>query len=220
MHSKHNGVSEREQRLDEVVLTYLKAVEAGQQPDRQELLDRHADLLPELAQFFEDADALGGLALRPRSVKPAAALTCESVSATITEGKELGDFRIVREVGKGGMGIVYEAEQMSLRRRVALKVLPFAATMDPRHLQRFHNEAQAAASLHHTNIVPVYFVGCERSVHFYAMQFIDGHPLSEIIRQLRQAEMKAPASATPEQTVPYRALPDSAIATSPTVHPV
>src|SRR6202007_2875818 len=63
----------------------------------------------------------------------------------------LGDFRILREVGRGGMGIVYEAEQMSLGRRVALKVLPFAATMDPRQLQRFHNEARAAAGLHHTN---------------------------------------------------------------------
>ncbi len=106
MDSKHNGVPEREQRLDEVVLAYLKAVEAGQKPDHQELLDRHADLLPELAQFFEDADALGGLALRSRSVKPATALAGESVSETIAEGKELGDFRIVREVGKGGMGIV------------------------------------------------------------------------------------------------------------------
>ena len=202
MDSKHNGVFEREQRLDEVVLAYLKAVEAGQRPDHQELLDRHADLLPELAQFFEDADALGGLALRPRSVKPAAALTCESVSATILEGKELGDFRIVREVGKGGMGIVYEAEQLSLRRRVALKVLPFAATMDPRHLQRFHNEARAAACLHHTNIVPVHFVGCERGVHFYAMQFIDGQPLSDIIRQLRQAEKKTPTAE--ENTVAYQ----------------
>jgi len=181
MDSKHNGVPQREQRLDAVVAAYLQAVEAGQQPDRQELLVRHADLLPELGQFFEDADALGGLALRSRSVKPAAAIAGPSISETITEGKELGDFRILREVGKGGMGIVYEAEQLSLRRRVALKVLPFAATMDPRHLQRFHNEAQAAACLHHANIVPVYFVGCERSVHFYAMQFIEGQSLAELI---------------------------------------
>jgi tetratricopeptide (TPR) repeat protein len=93
----------------------------------------------------------------------------------------LGDFRIVREIGKGGMGVVYEAEQISLGRRVALKVLPFAATMDQRHLQRFHNEARAAACLHHTNIVPVHFVGCERSVHFYAMQFIEGQSLAELI---------------------------------------
>src|SRR5204863_5574283 len=97
----------------------------------------------------------------------------------------LGDFRLVREVGRGGMGIVYEAEQISLERRVALKVLPFAATMDPRHLQRFHNEARAAASLHHEHIVPVYAVGCERGVHFYAMQFIDGRSLAEVLAPQR-----------------------------------
>jgi serine/threonine protein kinase/Tfp pilus assembly protein PilF len=95
----------------------------------------------------------------------------------------LGDFRLLREVGRGGMGIVYEAMQISLGRRVALKVLPFAATMDPRHLQRFQNEARAAASLHHTNIVPVYYVGCERGVHFYAMQFIDGQSLAAFLEQ-------------------------------------
>ena len=93
----------------------------------------------------------------------------------------LGDFRIIREVGRGGMGVVYEAEQISLGRRVALKVLPFAATMDPKQLQRFHNEAKAAASLHHEHIVPVYAVGCERGVHYYAMQFIDGTTLAEVI---------------------------------------
>jgi tetratricopeptide (TPR) repeat protein len=98
----------------------------------------------------------------------------------------LGDFRIVRVIGRGGMGIVYEAEQMSLGRRVALKVLPFAAALDDKHLQRFKNEAQAAASLHHQNIVPVYFVGCDRGVHYYAMQFIDGRTLAAMIADLRQ----------------------------------
>jgi superkiller protein 3 len=98
----------------------------------------------------------------------------------------LGDFRIVREVGRGGMGIVYEAEQVSLGRRVALKVLPFAATMDPRQLQRFHNEARAAAGLHHTNIVPVYAVGSERGVHYYAMQFIDGRTLAQFVAEQRR----------------------------------
>ena len=83
------------------------------------------------------------------------------------------------------MGVVYEAEQISLGRRVALKVLPFAATMDPRHLQRFHNEARAAAGLHHTNIVPVFGVGCERGVHYYAMQFIEGRSLADLIAEFR-----------------------------------
>src|SRR5207244_7957772 len=93
----------------------------------------------------------------------------------------LGDFRILREIGRGGMGVVYEAEQISLSRRVALKVLPFAATMDPRQLQRFQNEARAAASLEHPHIVPVYGVGCERGVYFYAMKFINGQSLAGLI---------------------------------------
>jgi tetratricopeptide (TPR) repeat protein/tRNA A-37 threonylcarbamoyl transferase component Bud32 len=97
----------------------------------------------------------------------------------------LGDFHIVAELGRGGMGIVYEAIQISLGRRVALKVLPFAAALDAKHLQRFKNEAQAAANLHHQNIVPVYAVGCERSTHYYAMQFIEGKTLAALIQELR-----------------------------------
>jgi tetratricopeptide (TPR) repeat protein len=98
----------------------------------------------------------------------------------------LGDFRLLREIGRGGMGVVYEAEQMSLGRRVALKVLPFASTLDARTLQRFRNEAQAAAHLHHPNIVPVHATGCERGVHFYAMQYIKGQTLAALIAELRQ----------------------------------
>jgi serine/threonine-protein kinase len=98
----------------------------------------------------------------------------------------LGDFRIIREVGRGGMGIVYEAEQISLVRQVALKVLPFAAALDEKRLQRFKHEAQAAAHLHHTSIVPVFAVGCERAVHFYAMQYIAGQSLAAVIREIRE----------------------------------
>src|SRR5207244_4108876 len=102
--------------------------------------------------------------------------------------RTFGDFRILREVGRGGMGVVYEAEQISLNRRVALKVLPFAATMDPRQLQRFQNEARAAASLEHPHIVPVYGVGCERGVHYYAMKFIDGQSLAQVVDELTKAK--------------------------------
>src|SRR5262249_44653235 len=96
----------------------------------------------------------------------------------------LGDFQLIREVGRGGMGVVYEAIQLSLGRRVALKVLPFAATMDPRQLQRFRHEAQAAAMLHHSNVVPVFGVGRERGVHYYAMQLIEGRSLATMIDEL------------------------------------
>ena len=106
-------------------------------------------------------------------------------------------FRLVREIGRGGMGTVYEAVQLSLGRRVALKVLPFAAALDPRHLERFRNEAQAAAQLHHTNIVPVYAVGCERSVHFYAMQLIEGQSLAEVISDLRRVAQAVPPELRP-----------------------
>ncbi len=113
----------------------------------------------------------------------------------------LGEFRIVREVGRGGMGVVYEARQLTLDRRVALKVLPFAAALDPKQLRRFKTEAQAAAHLHHTNIVPVFGVGCERGVHFYAMQFIDGRTLAEIVRDRHPA----PGGGVPA-TVPAAGL--------------
>ncbi|QDT46494.1 Serine/threonine-protein kinase PrkC [Symmachiella dynata] len=110
----------------------------------------------------------------------------------------LGDFALGREIGRGGMGVVYEAMQVSLGRRVALKVLPFAAVLDKRQLQRFKNEAQAAAALHHPHIVPVFAVGCERGVHYYAMQYIEGRDLSDAIVQLRHLCVGATTTADAE----------------------
>ena len=106
----------------------------------------------------------------------------------------LGDFRILRVLGRGGMGIVFEAEQISLRRRVALKVLPFAATLDSQQLRRFEIEAQAAAQLHDTNIMPIFSVGCERGVHYYAMQYIKGQSLAAVIHDRKRptADGQAP----------------------------
>ncbi len=114
-------------------------------------------------------------------------------------GGTLGDFRIVREVGRGGMGVVYEAEQVSLHRKVALKVLPFAAVLDPRNLQRFKNESLAAAQLDHPHIVDVYGVGCERGVHHYAMRFIEGQTLAQVIAQLRNRERNTNPVASAEK---------------------
>ena len=100
--------------------------------------------------------------------------------------KQIGDYRILRQIGRGGMGVVYEAEQISLGRRVALKVLPERASSDRMILERFRREARAAARLHHTNIVPVYDVGQDGDVRFYAMQFIQGQSLDLVIDELRR----------------------------------
>ncbi|HUG91227.1 MAG TPA: protein kinase [Planctomycetaceae bacterium] len=105
--------------------------------------------------------------------------------------KQFGDFSIIREIGRGGMGVVYEAEQESLGRRVALKVLPRQALPDAREQKRFIHEARAAARLHHTNIVPVFGVGQHEDVHYYAMQFINGLGLDEVLGELRRMRARA-----------------------------
>jgi eukaryotic-like serine/threonine-protein kinase len=122
----------------------------------------------------------------------------------------LGDFRILRQVGRGGMGIVYEAQQISLGRRIALKTLPFAGLLDPRRLQRFQNEARAAASLEHPHIVPVYAVGSDRGVHYYAMRFVDGINLAELIHELRGRRSPAAVDGAAETRTVPRVLDDTA----------
>ncbi len=170
-------------RLVAALEEYLAELEAGRRPGRQEFLARH----PRLAAAL--ADCLDGLEVMHRAAPPRPA-------GAAGEALPLGDFRILREVGRGGMGVVYEAEQLSLGRRVALKVLPFASALDPKQLQRFKHEAQAAACLHHPNVVPVYAVGCERGVHFYAMQFIDGQSLASAVEELRRLHRPAEWPAT------------------------
>jgi serine/threonine protein kinase/Flp pilus assembly protein TadD len=197
-----------EHSLAELIEELSARMEAGEPIELQALLDAHPEHAAELRHLYPALQLLANFSRSGEANLPVD--VPESMPAL---GGPLGDFRILREVGRGGMGVVYEAEQISLRRRVALKVLPFAATMDARQLQRFHNEAQAAACLHHTNIVPVFSVGCERGVHFYAMQYIDGHPLSELIRQMRQHEKKAPTVAKGEPTVVDPTPADAAAST-------
>ena len=104
----------------------------------------------------------------------------------------LGDYRILREVGRGGMGVVYEAEQESLGRRVALKVLGAQGLRDPKQLLRFRREARAAAKLHHTNIVPVFGVGESEGVHYYVMQFIPGLGLDAVLGEIQRLQDPSP----------------------------
>src|ERR1700722_12202230 len=110
--------------------------------------------------------------------------------------RRLGDFEIVREVGRGGMGVVYEARQVSLNRKVALKVLAAGLGLTSTAVARFHREAEAAAKLHHTNIVPVYATGEQDGTHFYAMELIEGTSLDHVIRQMRAADSTAGPPST------------------------
>jgi tetratricopeptide (TPR) repeat protein len=149
---------------------FLSKLEAGARLNPEDLTARCPALEEPLKACLASPEFLHGASF---SLRDSAPPEPPSVTLSQTDFGRLGDFQLVREIGRGGMGVVYEAEQISLGRRVALKVLPFAAALDGRQLQRFKNEAQAAASLHHTNIVPVFGVGCERGVHYYAMQYID-----------------------------------------------
>jgi tetratricopeptide (TPR) repeat protein len=202
-----------ESLLADAVDEFMEAVRRGESPKVEEYAARY----PQVATLLRQV--LPALQIINRQSIPSLAGGELEAPLDPSTGK-LGDFLILREVGRGGMGVVYEAEQISLGRRVALKVLPFAATMDPRHLQRFQNEARAAACLHHTNIVPVFGVGQERGVHFYAMQFIEGQTLSGLIGEMRrQAGLKEPLAVSRAPNVAHRE-PDVAAATVPYASPV
>jgi serine/threonine protein kinase len=185
-------------RLTQALEEYQAALDAGARPDRRAFLARYADIAGALANCLDGLEMLHntGSQLQPEAKRPRPAAADPGPAAAALP---LGDFRIIREIGRGGMGVVYEAMQLSLGRRVALKVLPFAVALDQRQLQRFKNEAQAAALLHHTNIVPVFAVGCERGVYYYAMQYIESRTVAALVQELRQAQglelLQPPASS-------------------------
>jgi serine/threonine protein kinase/Tfp pilus assembly protein PilF len=170
-------------RLVAAMEEVMDAMAAGQPIDRDDLLAKYADVADELAECLSNLDFVQNVA--PQLADEATAHPASSIEHPASRSANLGDFRILREIGRGGMGVVYEAEQLSLGRRVALKVLPFAAMLDRQQLARFKNEARAAATLDHPNIVAIYSVGVERGVHYYAMQLIEGQSLAQVVEQLR-----------------------------------
>ena len=195
MIDKQNPSADQDEQRNEVLLAYVEAYESGNALNRAELLAANPSFREELQEFFDAHEQMERLAVGLRENCGNDVVRPGTTSDVTPDIGQLGDFRLLREIGRGGMGVVYEAEQVSLRRRVALKLLPFAAALDPRQLQRFKNEALAAAHLRHENIVPVFAVGEDRGVHYYAMQFIDGRSLAALI-----AEMKLPDSFDPRTT--------------------
>jgi WD40 repeat protein len=185
-------------RFDALAEEFAERYRRGERPSLQEFVDRLPEMAEEIREMFPamveveaaDVDARAELVPSPPPVAP--------------HLSQIGDYRIVREIGRGGMGVVYEAEQVSLGRRVALKVLPGHVVGDRKTQERFRREAKAAARLHHTNIVPVFEVGRDRDISFYAMQLIQGQGLEQVIdelRRLRGPGRKAEAAAAAQGPV-------------------
>ncbi|HTU21669.1 MAG TPA: protein kinase [Gemmataceae bacterium] len=167
--------------LEVLAEEFVARYRRGERPALSEYIDAHPELAAEIRELFPALVMMEELA--PSDSGSAAAAT---IAASEQPRLSLGDYRLLREIGRGGMGVVYEAEQLSLGRRVALKVLHRHAAADSTIRQRFHREARAAAQLHHTNIVPVFEVGENQEVCWYAMQLILGQGLDQIIEELRQ----------------------------------
>jgi WD40 repeat protein/serine/threonine protein kinase/tetratricopeptide (TPR) repeat protein len=212
--------------VEELAEEFLERVRRGERPSVTEYVERypeHGDTIRELFPAIAKLEAV-----RPRDHE------LEDGRASIVSGaglqpERLGDFRIIREVGRGGMGVVYEAEQVSLGRRVALKVLVTPQVRDGRSAERFRREARAASRLHHTNIVPVYEVGQQGGTVFYAMQLIQGQSLDLVVKELLRLQAPAGEVAAPGPTSPgdgaaaqKRASPNStsnvSSAFAPTLH--
>src|SRR5207248_8543527 len=144
---------------------------------------RHPDLADEIREVFPAMALMENIALVNESVDDSQQTPDASEAVPL---QQLGDYRLIRPIGHGGMGIVYEAEQVSLGRHVALKVLPRKLLADAKHRRRFEREARVAAKLHHTNIVPVFGVGEQDGLPYYVMQFIPGLGLNEVLEELKR----------------------------------
>jgi serine/threonine protein kinase/WD40 repeat protein/tetratricopeptide (TPR) repeat protein len=216
--------SSRDVVLERLAAEFVERHRNGEHPPLSEYTARHPELAADIRELFP---AL----VQIEKLKPPTEATGEFEQprpAAATKLERLGDYRILREVGRGGMGVVYEAEQESLGRHVALKVLPSSALLNPTYLARFRREAKAAGRLHHTNIVPVFGVGECDGVHFYAMQFIHGEGLDRVladVRRLRRPLAAGEAAPPAEGSVAHSLLtgqfapPTTADSNQPKEHP-
>jgi serine/threonine protein kinase/WD40 repeat protein len=170
----------------ELAEEFLERHRKGERPQLKEYIDRHPELGAEIKEVLPAMAMMENIAVADESIEEGQLSKVARPSEVLM--KQLGDFRIIREIGHGGMGVVYEAEQVSLGRHVALKVLPNQALKDAKQKRRFEREAKAAAKLHHTNIVPVFGVGEHDGVPYYVMQFIQGLGLDTVLDELNHMQ--------------------------------
>jgi WD40 repeat protein len=178
----NNSSSEREQRLNSILAEYLEARRQGKEPGRDELLAKHPEFAVDLAAFLDDQAALARLA---PAAQPAAAETVdEHPAGTLapppgTRIGYFGDFELLAEIARGGMGVVYRARQLSLNRLVALKMILSGQLASEQEIDRFRAEAEAAAGLDHPNILPIYEVGQYQGHQYFSMKLITGGSLTD-----------------------------------------
>jgi WD40 repeat protein/tetratricopeptide (TPR) repeat protein/tRNA A-37 threonylcarbamoyl transferase component Bud32 len=186
---------DRQQRLEAVLADYLRAVEAGPAPDQRELLSRHPDLADELASFFANQAEfaqLAGPVAPPSTETPTLAVNGAAAGPVVGDSvRSFGDYEILEEIARGGMGVVFKARQMSLNRPVALKMILSGQLATPLDVQRFRAEAEAAANLDHPNVVPIYEVGEHDGQHYFSMKLIDGGSLAGRVEELRTDRKKS-----------------------------
>jgi serine/threonine protein kinase len=182
--------------VDELAEEFARRLRAGEQPSVEEYARRHPERADEVRAVLAAVEMMEQLKPRREDELPRDTSAPQSGNPL----KRIGDYRIVREIGRGGMGVVYEAEQEALGRRVALKVLPPHLVAEERSRSRFRRESQAAGRLHHTHIVPVFGAGEADGHCFYVMQLIDGRGLDQAIRATATHKGELPAT-DPDQTV-------------------
>jgi serine/threonine protein kinase len=191
-----SGTESQSGQVLELAEEFLDRYRAGQRPSLKEYIDRHPELADEIREVFPAMAMMENIAIADESL--AGDPTGAAPPSQPSPLEQLGDYRIVREIGRGGMGVVYQAEQISLGRNVALKLLPPQIVRDANRRRRFEREARSAAKLHHTNIVPVFGVGEDGGTPYYVMQFIQGRGLDEVLEELRR--MKGGGGAPPSPT--------------------
>ena len=179
----HDSTDSNDEMLGALVEEYMERIRRGEQPTIEEFAQQHPTWRMKSARCCQCVVS----SIHVGEPSETQDKSGRDRFSSLTPNTILGDYRILREVGRGGMGVVYEAEHTTLKRRVALKVLP-QRTRDQIHKERFYREARAAAKLHHTNIVPVFDFGEDDGTPFFAMQFIDGRGLDQFVSWARLNE--------------------------------
>src|SRR5438552_6567166 len=164
--SSHDASADRKQQIEEIIAACLDAREAGADSSLEEIVARYPEFEKELRDFFEN----------------------EGFFTSVLDADDRrpyfgNDYEVLKEIGRGGMGIVYKCHQKSLEKVVAIKTITGRSFVTPPDIERIHKEAQRAAGLRHANVVTVHHVAEHKGQHFFAMEYVEGYSLAQLVRK-------------------------------------